>query len=98
MNAGTFALQSRWAPETVQGDKSNKRRARALKSPERGAKIAAALRGKPRPAHVIDAVRRANTGRKASAKARRKMSEARKRRAAIDRANGIGWTDEQIAL
>src|SRR5690242_4385913 len=43
MNEGTFALQSRWAPETVQGDKSNKRRARALKSPERGAKIAAAL-------------------------------------------------------
>ena len=47
--------------------------------PERRAKNAAAHRGKPRPPHVIEALRRANTGRKVSAKTRRLLSEAQKR-------------------
>ena len=47
--------------------------------PERRAKNAAAHRGKPRPPHVIEAVRRASTGRKASAETRRRLSESQKR-------------------
>jgi hypothetical protein len=46
----------------------------------RGEKIAASRRGKPRPPHVIDAVRKASTGRRHSEETRRKMSEAHQRR------------------
>ena len=48
--------------------------------PERAAKIAAAKKGKPRPPHVIEAMRSANIGRKHTVETRRKMSEAHKRR------------------
>jgi hypothetical protein len=50
------------------------------RDPVRRAKIAAAKRGKPRPRRVIDALRRANLGRKLSAEQRAKMSAAHKRR------------------
>src|SRR6185369_15686988 len=54
-NAGTRKLRSRWAPETVQSPRANRRRMPTLKSKERAAKIAAKLRGRKRPQHVIDA-------------------------------------------
>ena len=47
--------------------------------PKRAAKIAAAKRGKPRPAEVVEAMRQANIGRKHSAATRKAMSEAHAR-------------------
>jgi hypothetical protein len=60
----------------------------ALASPERAAKIAAAKRGKPRPRHVIEAMRRGRLGKPHSAETRRKMSEAHRRRREIATSNG----------
>jgi hypothetical protein len=50
------------------------------RDPVRRAKIAAAKLGKPRPPEVIEAMRRANLGRKLSAATRAKMSAAHKAR------------------
>jgi hypothetical protein len=49
-------------------------------NPKRRAKIAAALRGRNRPASVVEALRIANLGKRASKAARRHMSEAQMRR------------------
>jgi hypothetical protein len=51
--------------------------------PHRRAKISAAMKGKPKPRHVIETARRANLGKRASAESRRKMSEAQQRRQAV---------------
>ena len=51
--------------------------------PQRRARISAAMKGKPKPQHVIEAARRANLGKKASEATRRKMSEAQRRRQAV---------------
>ena len=95
---GTSALHSRWSPDTVQSEKANKEREPTLKSPERAAKIAAAKRGKPRPQYVIEARREATIGRKASKKARKKMSAAHKRRGTRPPAAGVPWSDAEDAL
>jgi hypothetical protein len=92
---GTEDLRRRWSPKTIQSAKSNRRRKPAQKSPERAAKIAASLRGRPRPAHVIEALVKANKGRKLSAEHRRKMSAAHKRNG---RHVGMSWTAEDLAL
>jgi hypothetical protein len=95
MTEGTSALMSRWAPETIQSEEAAKNLAGVQNSPERAAKIAATLRGKPRPKHVIKALIKANKGRKLSAKHRRKMSDAHKRNG---RRPGMSWPPEDIAL
>lgn len=61
-------------------------------------KIAAARRGKPRPAHFIEAVRHANLGKRLSAETRRKMSEAQKQQGAWPSAAGRPWTAEEEEL
>jgi hypothetical protein len=97
-NEGTSALFSRWAPETYQSEAAKKVRATSLKSPERAAKIAAAMRGKPQPRHVIEAMRQANLGRKATAEQRQKMSESHKARGTRPPAVGVPWTASEDAL
>jgi predicted transcriptional regulator len=92
-NKGTSALRARWAPESCQSDNANARRMPTLKSPERAAKIAAAKRGKPRPQHVIDSMRR-----KPSAETRQKYREAAIRRGACPPAAGRPFTPEEDAL
>jgi hypothetical protein len=52
------------------------------RDPERREKIAAARRGKPRPPAVVEAVRQAHLGTHHSEEARRRMSEAHRRRGA----------------
>ena len=90
MNEGTESLWQRWSPETCQSKKANKKRAPALKSPERGAKIAAAMTGRKRPSEVVEAMRRASTGRKASKEARGNLSiMPPSRHATSGRADGI---------
>src|SRR5262249_9056923 len=49
-------------------------------SPEANAKKSLAKRGKPRPAHIMEALARFNRGRKLPEATRRKMSAAHKRR------------------
>jgi hypothetical protein len=62
------------------------------RDPKRRAKIAAAKLGKPRPRHVIEAMRKANLGRKLSAAHRRKLSEAHKRRGTRPPRAGKPWS------
>ena len=97
-NEGTQALHSRWAPESCQSGLANKRRMPTLHSPERAAKIATAKRGKPRPRHVIEALRRANLGRKLTAEHCQKLSEANKRRGAYPPAAGRPFTSEEDVI
>ena len=63
--------------------KRNMRAIRAMlatvRDPAARAKSGAARRGKPRPPHVIEALRRANIGRKLTADHRRKIGDAHKR-------------------
>ena len=99
LTKGTSDLRSRWAPETVQSPVANARRAPTLKSPERAAKIAAARRGKPRPATIMKALHRGNIGRRASKETRQKMSVAAKRRGVVPPAmKGPPWTPDEDAL
>jgi hypothetical protein len=53
------------------------------RDPERCRKIAEARRGKPRPAHVIEAVRQAHLGKPASEETRQRMSETHRRRGTL---------------
>jgi hypothetical protein len=68
--------------------------------PRRNAKIAAALKGRPKPPHFAEAVARANRGKKASAETRRKMSEAQRRRhaAPVPRRPGEPWEDALLGV
>jgi hypothetical protein len=52
-------------------------------SPERREKIAASLRGKPKPAHVVEAMRKGQTGKPHDEAARARMSEAHRRRGTL---------------
>jgi hypothetical protein len=67
------------------------------RDPERRAKIAAARRGKPRPRHVIEAMRAANLGRTHTDQTRRRMSEAHRRRGTRPPKAGRPWTAEEDA-
>lgn len=66
--------------------------------PERGQKIADAKRGKPRPKHVIEALRSANVGRPLSEDHRRKIGEASRRNGIRPPKAGRAWTAEEDAL
>lgn len=75
-------------------------RSALLKSrdPERCRKIAEARRGKPRPTHVIEAMRQGNLGRVSSIETRRKMSEAHRRRGTRPPWIGKPWSAAEDAL
>jgi len=90
-NAGTLARH------VAHGKSRHGRKALAAmhakaSDPVRRAKIAAARLGKPRPPHVIAALRNANIGRRLSAEHRRKMSEVHKRRGTRPPWIGKAWT------
>lgn len=68
------------------------------RDPVRREKIAAARRGKPRPRHVIEAMRQANLGRPLAAATRRKQSQAHKRRGTRPPAAGEPWSATEDAL
>lgn len=61
-------------------------------------KIAAARRGKPRPPHVVEAIRRASTGRMPSEESRAKMSAAQKARGTHPPAAGKPFSKMEDAL
>ena len=61
-------------------------------------KLAEARRGKPRPNSVIEVLRRANLGRKATDEQRRKRSEAQRARAASSQRPRRNWTEHDDQL
>jgi hypothetical protein len=77
-NAGTHRLRSDYTREPWAARARRKAVAKA-RDPDRRAKIAAARLGKPRPRHVIEAMRRGRTGKPQSAEARAKMRAAHAR-------------------
>jgi hypothetical protein len=70
----------------------------AANTPEANAKKSAAKLGKPRPAHVMEALARANRGRQLPEQTRRKMSQAHKRRGTRPPWLNDPWPAEHDAL
>lgn len=94
---GTSKLRSVHFHEPWAREAQKKAVAKA-RDPDRREKIAAARRGKPRPAHVIEALRQSHLGKPLSAATRRKMSEAHKQRKSWPPAAGRPWTAEEDEL
>jgi hypothetical protein len=95
--SGTSALRGR----IMLGEQGRRKRelSRAKdRDPGRCERIAAARRGRPRPPHVVEAMRRGNLGRVPTEEQRRKMSEAAKRRGAWPPAAGRPWTETEDEL
>jgi hypothetical protein len=86
----------------VEAGKRNRRALAAMhaksRDPVRRAKVAAAKSGKPRPRSVIDALRRANLGRKLSVEQRAKMSAAHKQRGTRPPKAGRPWKPSEDRL
>jgi hypothetical protein len=91
---GTVKLKREYAAEPVTVAALKKAQGKA-QDPQRRAKIAASLRGKKQPRHVIEVMRRGRKGKPHSEEARRKMSEAQRRRGARPPAAGRPWTEEE---
>jgi hypothetical protein len=96
-NEGTHRLHHDYFEEPWALDARAKAHAKAG-DPVRRAKIAAAKRGKPRPAHVVEAVAEAHRGTHPSAEARRKMSAAHRRRGTRPPSAGVPWTAAEDEL
>jgi hypothetical protein len=80
-----------WAVEALARGQAKAR------DPKRCRKIAEAKRGKPRPRHVVEAMRRAWLGSHHSEESRRKMSETRRKRGILVLGT-IVWTAEEDEL
>src|SRR5262245_18902244 len=78
MTAGTTALKSERLSPVL--ERAREAALPTLSSPERREKIAASKRGKARPAHVVEAMRKGRTGKPHDEEARAKMSRAHKER------------------
>jgi hypothetical protein len=96
-NPGTLRLRREYAREPGVRDGLHKAQAKA-QDPGRCEKIAAAKRGRPRPRHVIEAMRQANLGRPLSTETRGKMSEAHRRRGTRPPKAGRAWEPWEDAL
>jgi hypothetical protein len=96
-NEGTHRLHHDHAlePGVAAGRAKAKERAN---DPARRAKIAAAKRGKPRPAGMMEALAAADRGKRLGDETRRKMSEAHRRRGTRPPAAGEPWTPEEDEL
>jgi hypothetical protein len=80
-NPGTTKLKSELLSPVL--DRARPAAIALAGSAERRAKISAARKGKPRPPHVVEAVRRSSTGRRHGEEARAKMSQANRKRGAL---------------
>jgi hypothetical protein len=98
MTEGTSLLKSASAKDSPGIAAALKKAWSKAKDPVRCAKIAASRRGKPRPPHVIEAVRKAHKGRKHTEETRKKLSAAQRQRGTIPRAAGRPWTEKEEAL
>jgi hypothetical protein len=93
---GTSRLHSEYNKEPWAVEARAKAHSKA-RDPERCRKIAEARRGKPRPPHVIEAVRQAHFGTQATKETRRRMSEAHKKRRSLVPGTVL-WTPEEDEL
>jgi hypothetical protein len=93
---GTSRLYREYTKEPRAVEARAKAHAKA-RDPERCRKIAEAKRGKPRPPHVIEAIRRAWLGAHHTEEARRKMSESHRKRGTLVPGT-IPWTAEEDQL
>jgi hypothetical protein len=94
---GTSKLKSDYAHEEPIVEALKKAQGKA-QDPVRREKIAASRRGKRRPDHVVEAVRKAHTGRKHSEASRKKMSDTRKKSGVRPPKAGRPWTAEEDQL
>ena len=94
---GTSQRRSDYAYEApvVEALKKAQKNAR---DPQRRAKVAAAMRGRKRSSHVIEAMRRGRLGEPHPKKVRQKMSEAHKRRGTWPPIAGRPWTPKEDEL
>ncbi len=92
---GTSRLFREYISET--GDAMRALGVLKARDPERRRKIAEARRGKPRPAHVGEAVRSAHLGVPHTEEARRRMSETHRRRGTLVPGT-VPWTPEDDEL
>ena len=92
---GTSRLHSEHIAEF--GDAMRQEGVKKARDPERRRKISESMRGKPRPQHVLDAAHAARRGSHHTEEARRKISEASRRRGAIVPGT-IPWTAEEDEL
>jgi hypothetical protein len=91
MTEGTFLLKSEAIRDSVPMVAAREKAKAKARDPERVRKIREAKLGKPRPDHVIEAMRQARLGSKASEETRRKMSEARKGKPRPPRRDWAAW-------
>jgi len=93
INEGTYDLKSAHGKDRIE-DALPAAHAKA-RDPERCRKTGEARRGKPCLPHVVEAMRRGRLGKPHSSEARRKMSEAQRRRGAWPPAAGEPWSSEE---
>jgi hypothetical protein len=98
MTEGTIRLKVTSATDSPALTAARERGKAKARDPERCEKIAASKRGKPRPRHVIEAMRKGRKGKPHTEEARRKMSEAHRRRGTIPPAAGRPWTAKEESL
>jgi hypothetical protein len=94
---GTSRLRSDYTKEPWAVEAWASRQGEAAEA-QRRPSIAEAKRGKPRPRHVIDAMRDARLGSHRSEETRQQMSEVHKRRGTWPPAAGRPWTPEDDEL
>jgi hypothetical protein len=96
-NEGTLQIKSELTEEPWAREAWRKAHAKA-RDPVRCEKIAASKRGKKRPAHVIETLRKANTGRKLGKSHRQKLREVHKKLGTRPPWIGEPWTSEEDEL
>jgi hypothetical protein len=96
-NEGTRRLFREWFPESIPPQKLAQAR-RNANSSSANAKKSAAKRGKMPPAHVMEALWRANRGRPLSAEHRRKLSAVHKARGTRPPTSMPDWLAREDAL
>jgi hypothetical protein len=95
MTEGTALLKSASAAASPGIAAALKKAHEKDQDPERRRKIAESKRGKARPEHVIEAMRRGRTGTPQSEEAKKKMSEAHRARGTRPPKAGRPWTDAE---
>jgi hypothetical protein len=96
VNEGTARLYVDYAPERLTEEVRQQATAKA-NSPEANAKKGACWRGQPKPAHVLEALRRANVGRKLTEEHKAKIG-AGLRRGGHRPPKGKVWEPWELAL
>ncbi|MBA4189529.1 MAG: hypothetical protein C0467_16195 [Planctomycetaceae bacterium] len=98
LNEGTTRLKSASAKESPGIAKALLKAKSKARDPERRQKIAEARRGKPRPIHVIEAMRNGRAGKPQSDDTRNKIRDAHLRRGTLPQKAGRPWTEQEQAM